>query len=183
MSFRKTVMIASLAGVLGWGGGCQSNTKSADVKAPIEQSLEQAGLKDVSVSQDREKGVVTLSGTVASDDQRSQAESIARSLASGQVVANQNGVRPPGSESVAKNVDSALDDAIDKNVKAELIERRWDKDIRYDVKNGVVTLKGSVNSQARRSDVEKTVSGTPNVRQVVNELEVKGQKASATPRS
>ena len=163
--------------------GCQTTSKSPDVKAPIEHSLQQAGFSDVSVSQDRDKGVVTLTGTVSSDDQKTRAETIARSLASGMVVANQIGVRPPGSESVAKNVDSALDDAIEKNVKAKLIERRWDKNIRYDVKNGVVTLKGSVNSQTRRSDVEKTVAGTPNVRQVVNEIEVRGQKATSSPRS
>jgi len=50
---------------------------------------------------------------------------------------------------MTKDVDSALDDAIDKNVKAKLLQRRSNKDVRY-VKNGVVTLNGSVNSSARR---------------------------------
>jgi hypothetical protein len=35
-------------------------------------------------------------------------------------------------------------------------------------------------STARRAQVEKVASGVPNVKQVVNELEVKNQKASAT---
>ena len=182
MILRNVVVAASII-ALGLSAGCQSNTKSPDVKAPIEHSLQQAGLSDVSVSQDRDKGVVTLTGTVASDDQKSQAESIARSFANGEVVSNQIGVRPPGAEDVAKNVDSALDAAIDKNVKAKLIQHRWDDDVKYDVKNGVVTLRGSVNSQNRRTDIEKTVSGTPNVRQVVNEIEVRNQKASSSPRS
>lgn len=180
MNIKNTVAVASLAVGLGLTAGCQSNTKSADVKAPIEQSLKQAGLSDVSVSQDRDKGVVTLSGTVASDDQKSQAESIARANANGQVIANQIGVRPPGSESNAKTVDSALDDAIEKNVKAKLVQHRLDKGVRYDVKNGVVTLEGSVSSQNRRNEVEKVVSGTPNVRQVVNEIQVKNQKATSS---
>jgi len=183
MRLRNGVLIASLVTIAGLTQGCQSTSKSPDVKAAIEHSLHQAGMSDVSVSQDRDKGVVTLTGSVTSDEQKSQAETIARSFANGQVIANQIGVRPPGSESIAKNVDSALDEAIEKNVKAKLIARRWDKDVRYKVKNGVVTLEGSVNSQSRRDDVERTVAGTPNVRQVVNEIEVTNQKASSSPRS
>jgi osmotically-inducible protein OsmY len=54
------------------------------------------------------------------------------------------------------------------------------KNVKYDVKNGVVTLTGDVPSQTRRAQVEKLVASVPNVKQVVNELEVKGQKASST---
>jgi osmotically-inducible protein OsmY len=48
------------------------------------------------------------------------------------------------------------------------------------VKNGVVTLSGDVASQSRRTQVEKLVTGIPNVKQVVNELDVKNQKANST---
>lgn len=61
----------------------------------IRKSLDQANLKDVSVSQDRDKGVVTLTGTTASDSDKVQAESIANSIAGSQVVANEIAVRPP----------------------------------------------------------------------------------------
>jgi hypothetical protein len=37
-----------------------------------------------------------------------------------------------------------------------------------------------VNSQAKRAQVEKVAAGVPNVQQVVNELQVKDQKASST---
>ena len=69
----------------------------------IRKSLDQAGYKDVSVSQDRDKGVVTLSGTVATDSDKSQAESIAKAGAGSQVVADQIAVRPPGNESDREN--------------------------------------------------------------------------------
>ena len=46
----------------------RSAEKAPDVSSAIRQSLDQAGLKDVSVSQDRDKGVVTLGGHVATDD-------------------------------------------------------------------------------------------------------------------
>jgi hyperosmotically inducible protein len=61
-----------------------------------------------------------------------------------------------------------------------LLQNHLDKDVKYDVKNGVVTLKGEVNSQAKRARVEAVAAKVPNVQQVVNELEVKGQKASST---
>ena len=77
--------------VVGTLVGCSSTPKTPDVSDSIRKSLDQANLKDVSVSQDRDKGVVTLGGHVASEGDKSQAESIAKSIASGQVVANQIG--------------------------------------------------------------------------------------------
>ena len=172
---------AFLAAAVVFGAGCgQQQAKAPDVKDNVKQGLEQAGLKDVSVSQDRDKGVVTLTGTVVNDVDKSQAESIARAAAAGQVIANQIAVRPPGEESTAKEVQSDMDKAIEKNVEAVLTKHKWNKDVSYKVKQGVVTLKGKVNSQSQRTMVEKTVAATPNVAQVVNELEVKNQKATSS---
>lgn len=165
-----------LAGAL---AGCSDTSKSPDVTDNIRKLLDQAGYKDVSVSQDREKGVVTLTGTVPTDGDKAQAESIAKSGAGAQVVADQIAVRPPGNESDAKTVDSDLDKGIEKNLDAMLVKNRLKKDIKYDVKNGVVTLTGDVPSQSRRTQVERLASPVPNVKQVVNELEVKNQKASS----
>jgi osmotically-inducible protein OsmY len=96
------------------------------------------------------------------------------------VVADQISVRPPGNESEAKTVDSDLDKAIEKNLDATLVKHRLKKNVKYEVKNGVVTLTGDVPSQAKREQVEKLAASIPNVRQVVNEIEVKGQKATST---
>ena len=166
--------------VVGTFSGCSGTTKSPDVSDSIRKSLDQAGLKDVSVSQDRDKGVVTLGGHVPSDVDKSQAESIAKSIAGEQVVSNQIGVIPPAAESEAKTVNSDLDKGIEKNLDAALIQHRLNKGVKYDVKNGVVTLTGEVNSQARRTHVQEIASAVPNVKQVVNELQVKSQKASSS---
>jgi len=161
--------------------GCQQRQgKSADVKDSVKQSLEQAGLRDVDVNQDRDRGVVTLSGSVPTEADKAQAESIAKSAASGEVISNQISVRPPGEESKAKDVESDMDKAIDKNVEALLVQHNWKHDVDYDVNRGVVTLKGKVNSQAKRSQVEKVVAAAPNVRQVVNEIDVGKQKATTS---
>jgi hyperosmotically inducible protein len=166
-----------LAGAL---AGCSDTNKSPEVTDNIRKSLDQAGYKDVSVSQDREKGVVTLTGTVPAEGDKAQAESIAKSSADSQVVADQISVRPPGNESDAKTVDSDTDKAIEKKLDAVLVKNKLDRGVKYDVKNGVVTLKGDVPSQARRTQVEKLAKTVPDVKQVVNELEVKNQKATAT---
>ena len=96
------------------------------------------------------------------------------------MVSDQIAVRPPGGESIAKKVDSDLDKGIEKNFDAVLVQHKLDSTVKYDVKNGVVTLNGKVNSQSKRAWVEKLANGVPNVRQVVNELEVKGQKATSS---
>lgn len=164
-----------LAGAL---AGCSTN-QAPDVTDNIRKSLDQAGFKDVNVSEDRDKGVVTLTGNVPTDTDKVQAESVAKSNAQSLVVADQIAVRPPGNESEARAVDSDLDKAIEKNLDATLVKHRLKKEIRYDVKNGVVTLKGDVKSPAARQQVEKLAAAIPNVKQVVNELEVKGQRASS----
>ena len=160
--------------------GCESPTKSPDVANAIRNSLDQAGFKDVSVSQDRDRGVVTLTGTTASDDDKARAESIAKSIAGTQVVSDQIAVRPAGAEDTAKKVDSDLDGGIEKNFYAMLVQHKLDSDVKFSVKNGVLTLTGTVNSQARRSSVEKMAGTVPNVKQVVNELQVKNQKATSS---
>jgi osmotically-inducible protein OsmY len=162
-------------------GGCSRTAKSPDVEAQIHTALNNnANLKDVSVGQDRDKGVVTLGGHVASEADRGQAESIARSIAGNQVIADQIAVLPPGGESTAKTVNSDLDKGIDKNVDAALIQSGIRKGVKHSVKNGVVTLDGQVASENRRMQAQNVASAVPNVRQVVNELQVKDQKASSS---
>jgi hyperosmotically inducible periplasmic protein len=163
-------------------GGCSdSATKSPDVTGQIRQNLDQGGFSSVSVTQDRDKGVVTLTGDVPTEADKAQAETIAKAAAPGQIVSNQIGVRPPGDEgSTAKKVDSALDSGIEKNLNAAFLEHKLNRDVKYNVKNGVVTLTGTVKSTSTRSIAEKVAAKVPNVKQVVNELEIKGQKASST---
>src|SRR3984893_7379849 len=114
MRVKKLILAVAPVILAGALAGCSDTNKSPDVADSIRKSLDQAGDKDVSVSQDREKGVVTLTGTVATEGDKAQAESIAKSGAGPQVVADQIAVRPPGNESTAKAVDSDMDQAIEK---------------------------------------------------------------------
>ncbi len=162
--------------------GCSTtSSKSPDVSDNIRKALDQAGFKDVSVTQDRDKGVVTLGGQVASQNAKSDAESLAKSLAGPQVVADQIAVIPVGTEKEAKAVSSDLDKGIEENLDAALIQNKMHSNVAYAVKNGVVTLTGEVNSEDKRARAGQIATGVPNVQQVVNDLQVKDQKASSSP--
>jgi hyperosmotically inducible periplasmic protein len=173
-SLLAVALISSLA-------GCSAaSSKSADVSDLIRKSLDQAGFKDVSASQDRDKGVVTLTGHVTADAAKLEAQSIAQSIAVGQVVSNQIGVIPEGVESAAKAINQDYDKGIEQNLDAALIENKLHEHVQYAVKNHVVTLTGEVDSQLKRARAQTIASSVLNVSQVVNELQVTKQKATSS---
>ena len=178
-TLKPYVMLLTLVGI-GLLAGCSASSKSPDITGSLRKSLDQAGLKDVTVSQDHEKGVVTLGGHVAMDSDKAQAESLAKSLADNEVVANQIAVIPVGGEKDAKAMDKDLDKGIEGNLDAALIQAKLVASVKYSVKNRVVTLTGDVDSETKRAQSQQIASSGPNVAQVVNELQVKGQKATSS---
>jgi osmotically-inducible protein OsmY len=52
--------------------------------------------------------------------------------------------------------------------------------VKYAVHSGVITLTGEVHSQADRTATQNLAAAVPNVQQVVNELQVKDQKATGS---
>ena len=164
--------------------GCdRDNAADADVADNIETSLDQANLDDVDVSEDRDKGVVTLTGSVRSEADKERAEAIAKSAAPRDVIANQIRVEPAGMEGDARDMANDLDAGIESNLEAAFTKDKID-DVNYDVETQVVTLTGDVASAAERTRIEKIAAAVPNVKQVVNKLEVRNQreKAPATAR-
>jgi hyperosmotically inducible protein len=172
-----SLTLLAIGAMLGCSG---ASAKSPDVSDNIRNSLDQAGFKNVSVKDDRDKGVVTLGGNVTSENAKSQAESLAKSMAGAQVVADEIAVVPVGVEEDAKAVNSDLDKGIEQNLDAALIQNKMHGNVKYEVKSGVVTLSGEVNSQDKRDNAEKVATYVPNVKQVVNDLQVKDQKASSS---
>jgi hyperosmotically inducible periplasmic protein len=158
--------------------GCSSHkANTPDVKDQVSKALDNAGFKDLKVDVNNDKQLVTLTGDVKTQEDKDRAAEVAKGAASGFVLSNEVGVRPEGVESAARKIDSNVDDAIEKDFKAVIIANRLENQhIRYDVKNGVLTLKGDVDTPSQRERVEKLAATVPNVQQVVNELDVKGAK-------
>ena len=117
--FLLSIAAVTLAGV-SILVGCNKASSHPDYKSAVTSSLNSNSLSDIRVSQDQEKGVITLTGDVNSQDQKMQAENLAKQFAPGYTIANEIGVRPAGAESQAKSVASNLDKGIEDNFKAAL---------------------------------------------------------------
>jgi hyperosmotically inducible protein len=169
---------AILAGTLAIVG-CQNQPAHPDEKAAVTNSLSSSNLNNVSVSQDRDKGTITLTGNVPSDDLKNQAETLAKQAAPDYTIADEIGVRPAGDNNagaVASNLDSAIEDNFKASIKAN--NNLDDQSIHAKAKNGTLVLKGSVKTLEQKREAESLAKQVPNVQQVVNELEVKPKKHS-----
>ena len=93
--------------------------------------------------------------------------------------ANEIAVVAPGVAGEAKAITADVDKGIAVNLDAALIQNGLNKVVKYQVKNGVITLTGNVNSESVRTQVTQIASGVPYQQQVVNELQVKNQKATS----
>jgi len=168
---------AVLAGVMAVAG-C-NKPSHPDEKAAVNDALKNNNLSAVSVSQDRDKGVMTLKGNVDSQDLKNQAENVAKQAAPDYTVADEIGVRPPGANeagAVASNLDSAIEDNYKAVIKAHAALN--DQSIHYSAKNGTLVLKGSVKTAKQKKEAEDLAKKIPNVQQVVNEIEVNNGKHS-----
>ena len=170
----KTLLLPFLALTLVLStASCTQRAKNVSYKDGVKKALEQADYKDVTVDEDSNKNTVTLGGKLHSENAKQQASEVAQSASGGRTIVNQISVEPVGVESEARKIESNTDDAIEKNYKAQLIAKGLDKqDIRFDAKNGVLTLKGSVKDVRQREVAEQVASSVPNVAQVVNQIEV-----------
>lgn len=159
---------------------CNNNAQHPDVKDAVDTAMTRNDLGVVKVSQDRDKGVLTLSGDVETPEKKAQAESVAKAAAPDYTIANEIGVRPIGTESQAKSVDSNLDDGIEKDYKAAIKAHKNldDQSIDYSAKNGTLMLKGSVKTEAQKKEAALLAKNTPNVKEVVDTIEVKPDKSS-----
>lgn len=139
-------------------------------------------------------GVVTLSGRVASDDERNRASAIASRIAGVRQVDNRLGVAAPGAETPTGTSGTAAPPSPAPARGSDEIERVTQSDpvilsqikakyaidpevsalrVNVDVEKGVVTLKGDVNSQATRLRAETLALAVPGVTRVNNVLKVK----------
>src|SRR5579863_2731334 len=84
---------AAILGLVTMVAGCHAS--HPDEKSAVTNALKGNNLGVVDVSQDRDKGVMTLTGNVASQDLRNQAETLAKQAAPDYTVADEIGVRPP----------------------------------------------------------------------------------------
>ena len=100
-SEKISIVVGTAMGLLGLALSLGCNNQHPDEKDAVTNALKSNNLGDLSVSQDRDKGVITLTGNVQSSDQKQQAETVTKQAAPDYTVADEIGVRPPGAASQA----------------------------------------------------------------------------------
>jgi hyperosmotically inducible periplasmic protein len=154
-----------VAGSIGGCNGTNATPQHQDEVDSVVHALIVNGLYKVSVSLDRTKGVMTLTGNVQSQDQKTYAAQIAHKDASDYTIANDIGVIPP----------PAVSQLIVGKYKAMLqAQKNLDQqDIDYEAKNGTLVSSGTVHSAHERVDFVRLAKSVPNVERVVNQIKVK----------
>ena len=196
----RTLAYATAIGGLGLvAAGCSRNSPPAssvsnsDVEHQIEaQYAARPALSRLHVSASVDKSEVTLSGTVASEGDRTDALNIAKQARPGYAVTDKIDVKPQEvsradyttdmaerdrakGTAAGDKIGSSLDDAwIHTKITTKLMT---DKDtparkINVDVDRNIVTLRGTVDSTTAKSEAERVAKETDGVKRVVNRLTV-----------
>lgn len=153
-------------------GACTTN--APDPSDQVSKALKNANLDDVKVDWDKEARVAHLKGTVDQPTDKQRAEQVAtQAVGTTGRVLNEVTVKGPDTK-IADDMDSGIRAHLKDAVDADQTLR--DRDINFDVNNGMVTVKGEVRTAAEKARVTDLVKATPGVKDVANSLEVKPAK-------
>lgn len=153
---------------------------TAKVQAKYFMDSEVKG-RDIDV--DTASGVVTLKGSVEDEMEKRRAEALARNIDGVRDVQNELTLTPaaapvgplPEAGATAREAGEKIEDAfittkiqsqyfLDADVKGH--------EINVDTRNGIVTLKGTVETEAQKKEAEQIATTTEGVSKVVNQLTV-----------
>jgi hyperosmotically inducible protein len=182
---KRMLVAFALAGVVGTPATVPAQSASPTTKAEDGNVFKDAWLtsktktklladkrvKSLEISVDTTGAVVTLRGKVATFDERTAAEEIARGVDGVKSVSNTLQVVP---NAFRKRIDER-DDEIEVAVKERLAkdDRLADSDISVRTDAGLVTLRGSVADSRARARAADTARAVPGVKAVKNELRAK----------
>jgi hyperosmotically inducible periplasmic protein len=151
--------------------GCERQTQGPNLGEQVNESLERENLDHVNVDWDRDSNVVHLRGTVNTQAERQRAEQIANN-AVGTTGTVLNELTVEGrDEEMAGDLDAGIRDRLNNLVENDQTLR--ERNIDFDVNNGMVKITGEVRSAAEKTRVEELAQNVPGVREVANALEVR----------
>jgi hyperosmotically inducible periplasmic protein len=162
---------AFLTLALGAFGACN---RGPDPSQKVDKALKDANIDDVKVDWDKEAHVAHLTGTVDRATERQRAEEVATAAVgtTGRVL----------NEVTIKNVNDTTADDLDGTIRRHLKDAidndqtLRDRDINFDVNNGVVTVKGDVRTAAEKARVGEIIKSAPGVKDMANALEINPKK-------
>lgn len=137
----------------------------------VTKALKASNFNEVSVTWDGRARIAHLKGTVDRPADRQRAEEVAAAAAGsdGKVL---NEITIKGlNEKTAGNLDGQVKDQLKQMVKNDPILR--DRNLSFEVNNGVVTVKGEVQTADEKTKVTELVRAAPGVKDMANAVEIK----------
>lgn len=167
----KAVSLTAFVGIVALTLACADNRPdSPDYEARVNDGLKTANLDDkVNVSWNNDEKTLRLSGEVERAADKARAEELAEQVVgtSGRVV---NEVKVEGQDY------GNTDDRIEEQLTGMFEDRtEWDFDgrgVSFDSEQGVVTITGTVESDATKQKIAERARAVGGVKDVVNNLEV-----------
>jgi hyperosmotically inducible periplasmic protein len=166
--FSSWAMVALFAA--GLTIGCADRADQPNYASQVNDNLRSANIDDVRANWEDDQRMLTLTGEVESEADKRRAEELAQQVVgtAGRVV---NEVKVEGT-----NIDD-VDDRIEDQLSRMFEDRtEWDFDgrgVSFDSNAGVVTITGTVESEAIKNQIGNRARQVNGVRDVVNELEVR----------
>lgn len=162
----RPLLWAVLSGALAVACG-----RGVDMKENVQNALDQANIENVAVDVDRDENIVHLKGTVGTIADRTRAEEIANAAVgtSGRVL---NELTVEGlNAGTADDLDDEIEDGLDRVMDKDPVLK--ERDIDFEVNNGMVTIKGEVRSADEKNRVGQLVAAAPGVKDVANGLTIR----------
>lgn len=164
---KLAVCVAALAALTLVGAACQ---RGPDTEGTVRKALDQANMQQVAIKVDDDEHIVHLRGTVTSMADRSRAQEVADAVVgtSGRVL-NELTVRGVNDKTAA-SLDDDIKNNLDKMIDTD--ESLKQRDINFEVLNGMVTIKGEVRNADEKNRIGELTKAAPGVKDVANGLEI-----------
>jgi osmotically-inducible protein OsmY len=149
------------------GAACH---RAPDTKDTLRQALDQANMDQVEVKVDGDERIVHLKGTVGSMAERSRAEEVAGAVVgtSGRVL---NELTVKGlNDTTADDLDGDIRKNLDRMIDNDATLKQ--RDVNFDVTNGMVAIKGEVRSVDEKNRVGEITKAAPGVKDIANGLQI-----------
>jgi osmotically-inducible protein OsmY len=164
MKFRVCAMAVAAACL---GLSCHRDPETKDT---VRKALDQANMQQVDIKVDNDEHIVHLKGVVGSMAERSRAEEVADAVVgtSGRVL---NELTIKGlNDTTADDLDGDIQKHLDRMIDNDPTLKQ--RDINFEVANGMVTIKGEVRSADEKNRVGDITKAGPGVKDVANGLQI-----------
>src|SRR5919201_883048 len=165
MAIKVWAIAAAVAACV--GVGCH---RGPDTQGNLRKALDQANMQQVQVKVDDDEHIVHLKGTVTSMADRSRAQEVADAVVgtSGRVL---NELTVKGlNDKTAGDLDGDIQKTLDKMIDNDPTLKQ--RDINFEVVNGMVTIKGEVRNADEKNRVGDMTKAAPGVKDVANGLQI-----------